>query len=840
MSIKTDAEIIRDETTTGANTAARVGANLVAIADELTIQKTAVSLNTGKVSYDDAAAVATNTAKVGITTQQASDITDNNAKVSYTAAAAVAANTAKETNIAHPLVETAVPVGAVFTDTDTVYDDTEVLKDADTLSPVTGVNKLMTQDDVAGLGGGDMLASTYDPIINANTAKETNIAHPLVETAVPVGAVFTDTDTVYNDNDVLKDADTLSPVTGANKLMTQDDMAGLGGGDMLSSTYDPIINANTAKVGITTQQASDITTNNSKVSYDDAAAVAANTTKKSAVTTANYTTLAAITTPTTGDVVQVTDNGIAGTFIYDATQSATINYATIISGWVRQYDGKVIRGEWCQAGFGTRWDELKYGIVNVPLNGEEFLVTEDIDASSVMVIDSNRNVNFRSHTITLTDFDLSGEGLVQNRNTGGLGNENITIKGGNFVGTANTFTHDAVTLTNVTNGLIDGCVALDIETAAGTETGNFHFINCTRSTIKNCKASGTWRMGIRILDSTYCTIQNNYVFDCRDSGIGEINTLTTDIGRNHILYNYVDNCGLSPASAASNIAANNREGTIIGNYSINANGVVGNQHGLSLGHPLGLLAWNSLVEGNFFINCDANGVNVQGAGGYGNKIVNNSFVDCGVNAYANAGAIRVEESTDTIIRGNTTKDCYRGVSIQNGTLRTQIEGNTFDNSTLQAIRNDGDGTYIGINTYLVNSTILNDVNATATETIQTKRPLKTVNGNSLEGSGDVTISSSADVVAEDLAVTGTKTIDWGAGDTFRFTMTGATVFSDSNLPAAGFSGIKTVYLDGDFAATFASGWDTNKTGTYDGTVLNTITVEYVAAVTPFHKVTIVQ
>ena len=33
--------------------------------------------------------------------------------------------------------------------------------------------------------------------VNLNTAKETNIAHPLVETAVPVGAVFTDTDTVY-------------------------------------------------------------------------------------------------------------------------------------------------------------------------------------------------------------------------------------------------------------------------------------------------------------------------------------------------------------------------------------------------------------------------------------------------------------------------------------------------------------------------------------------------------------------------------------------------------------------------------------------------------------------
>jgi len=40
--------------------------------------------------------------------------------------AAISDNSAKETNIAHPLVETAVPVGAVFTDTDTVYDSTSV------------------------------------------------------------------------------------------------------------------------------------------------------------------------------------------------------------------------------------------------------------------------------------------------------------------------------------------------------------------------------------------------------------------------------------------------------------------------------------------------------------------------------------------------------------------------------------------------------------------------------------------------------------------------------------------------------------------------------------------
>jgi len=78
--------------------------------------------------------------------------------------------------------------------------------------------------------------------VAANTAKVSNVAHPLVETAVPVGAVFTDT--VYNDTAIQAEVD-----------------------------------ANTAKTGITAQQASDIVTNNAKVTYDDAAAVAANTAK---------------------------------------------------------------------------------------------------------------------------------------------------------------------------------------------------------------------------------------------------------------------------------------------------------------------------------------------------------------------------------------------------------------------------------------------------------------------------------------------------------------------------------------------------------------------------------
>ncbi len=105
--------------------------------------------------------------------------------------AAVDLNTAKVTNVNHPLVETAVPVGAVFTDT--IYDDADVLKDDDTVSPVTGSNKIITQADVGGGGGGDMYKATYDTTDNGVVDNSELVNGLTVETAVPVNALFTDT-----------------------------------------------------------------------------------------------------------------------------------------------------------------------------------------------------------------------------------------------------------------------------------------------------------------------------------------------------------------------------------------------------------------------------------------------------------------------------------------------------------------------------------------------------------------------------------------------------------------------------------------------------------------------
>ena len=99
MSIKSEAIIIRDETTTGANTAARVGTNLVSIADDLIAKQSEIDLNTAKVSIttQQSTDITTNNAKVGITTQQSTDITTNNAKVGITTAQAseITANNAK-------------------------------------------------------------------------------------------------------------------------------------------------------------------------------------------------------------------------------------------------------------------------------------------------------------------------------------------------------------------------------------------------------------------------------------------------------------------------------------------------------------------------------------------------------------------------------------------------------------------------------------------------------------------------------------------------------------------------------------------------------------------------
>lgn len=69
---------------------------------------------------------------------------------------------------------------------------TDVLVDSDTLNPVTVDNLILTEASLDGLGG-DMLKSVYDTDNNGIVDNSEKVNNLTVETAVPSGAVFTDT-----------------------------------------------------------------------------------------------------------------------------------------------------------------------------------------------------------------------------------------------------------------------------------------------------------------------------------------------------------------------------------------------------------------------------------------------------------------------------------------------------------------------------------------------------------------------------------------------------------------------------------------------------------------------
>lgn len=78
------------------------------------------------------------------------------------------------------------------------------------------------------------------------------------------------------------------------------------------------------------------------------------------------------------------------------------------------------------------------------------------------------------------------------------------------------------------------------------------------------------------------------------------------------------------------------------------------------------------------------------------------------------------------------------------------------------------------------------------------------------------------------SVSGTYTISVKDAETWRVTMTGNTIFSESNLPPPNFTKTYSIQMNGDFSPTWPASWSDFLTGKYEGTaLLNTIVIEYV-------------
>ena len=278
--------------------------------DELSEGSTNLYYTDARVAANSA--VAANTAKTGITTQQAADITTNNAKVGITTtqANAITTNSAKVSfpeapndgdayvrqsegwvSLTHPAdAVTSVngETGVVVLDSDDIdegasnlyFTDARVSANSDVTantakvgittqqaSDITTNNAkvgITTQQaaDIVTNNAKVGITTTQADAITANTAKNsypsadaTKVGHISVTQAV-------DLDTMES-NIATNNAKNSYPSTDATKVgfisVTQ---------AVDLDTIESDVATNNAKVGITTQQASDITTNNAKISFD--------------------------------------------------------------------------------------------------------------------------------------------------------------------------------------------------------------------------------------------------------------------------------------------------------------------------------------------------------------------------------------------------------------------------------------------------------------------------------------------------------------------------------------------------------------------------------------------
>mgnify|MGYP000501232664 CR=1 FL=1 len=229
--------------------------------------------------------VATNTAKVGITQSQADAIVLNSAKNSYPAADALKLSSIEDnaditdaTNVTSGLVSAtsisesdkatirsnigaggATSVSSVNGQTGTVVLDADDISDTDT------TNKFTSASDITKLSGIESGAEVNPTSTDELTEGTTNLYYTEARTDARVDAQ-----------------------TGANLDLSQRTTSDLNEGTNLYYTEARVsantdVAANTAKVGITAQQATDITTNNAKVGIttEQTDAITANTLKNS-------------------------------------------------------------------------------------------------------------------------------------------------------------------------------------------------------------------------------------------------------------------------------------------------------------------------------------------------------------------------------------------------------------------------------------------------------------------------------------------------------------------------------------------------------------------------------
>ena len=310
-----------------------------------------VAANTAKIGITSgqASAITANTAKTGITTGQAEAITANTAKTSITAAQAQAIidNTAKETNVVQTTVtgNAGTVTNGVYTTGDQTIAGTKTFTsnlkgtpaNANTNSLTLGRTDNSNYWNVNHAGNDFRLYNTASSdshilfgVDSSGTVKANNVG---IGTATPgqkldvVGniAVSGTVDGIDIATDVAANTAKTGITSGQASAITAN-TAKTG----ITSGQASAITANTAKTGITSGQASAITANTAKtgITIDQASAITANTAKtgitsgQASAITAN-TTHAASTHAPSGATVNSTDATLKARANHTGTQTAS-------------------------------------------------------------------------------------------------------------------------------------------------------------------------------------------------------------------------------------------------------------------------------------------------------------------------------------------------------------------------------------------------------------------------------------------------------------------------------------------------------------------------------------
>lgn len=341
-----------------------------------------VTANTAKVGIttQQASDITTNNAKVGITTQQASDITTNNAKVGITTtqADAITANTAKNsyptadaTKLAGIETGAEVNVQANWNETDTGSDAFILNKPT---IPTAAVDSVNTQT-------GDVVLDTDDIDEGA-----TNL-------------YYTEARVSANTNVAANTAKVGITTEQANAITANTAKVGI------TTQQANDITTNNAKVGITTQQASDITTNNAKISFDSTSS-----TKLAGIETGAEVNVNADWNATSGDAEILNKPTLFSGSYNDLTDKPTIptnnNELTNGAGYIT--DGN------------TGWDNT-YGFITASS-------TDTLTNKSGNISQWTNDAGYTTNVGTVTELTV-GNGLSV---TSGTSTPNITLDTANL------------------------------------------------------------------------------------------------------------------------------------------------------------------------------------------------------------------------------------------------------------------------------------------------------------------------------------------------------------------------------------------------------------------------